>query len=260
MTRFCQAALLCAVLSPLFGGGRTASPPTFAKDIAPLLEKHCQVCHRPGEIGPMSLLTYEQARPWAKAIKSAVLTRAMPPWDADPHYGKFANNRSLSEDDIQTLVAWADSGAAAGDLSKAPKPIQFADGWQIGTPDIIFEMPKAFHVPASGVVDYQCIKMPTGFTKDTWVEAVEVRPSNRAVVHHAVVYTREPDLDFGKAEPYNEFFVKPVGGPVDGARERKGRTMFSTDAEPEHLQVYAPGADPIAFEPGKRVSSKQVRT
>ncbi len=250
MNRVARAALFCTSLACAFGASKT-SPPTFSNDIAPLLQKHCQVCHRPGEIGPMSLLTYEQVRPWAKAIKSAVLTRTMPPWHADPHYGTFANNRSLSESEIQTIVSWADAGAAPGDLAAAPKPVHFEDGWQIGTPDIVFEMPKEFHVPATGVVDYQWIKIPTGFTKDTWIEAVEVRPGNRAVVHHAVVYTREPDLKYGQTEPYNEFFQLSGADLVDVAKERKGNTMFAATTEPEHLQVYAPGADPIRLKPGE---------
>ncbi len=227
MTRTICAVALCGSLASLFGASKSSSP-TFAEDVAPLLEKHCQVCHRPGEIGPMPLLTYDQVRPWAKAIKSAVLTRTMPPWDADPHYGQFANNRSLSESDIQTLVSWADTGAASGDLATAPKPVHFPDGWQIGTPDIIFEMPKEFHVPATGVVDYQWIKMPTGFTEDTWVQAVEVRPSNRTVVHHAVVYTRDPELTYGKTEPYNEFFQLSGADLVDVVKNHKGRTMFAS--------------------------------
>jgi copper type II ascorbate-dependent monooxygenase-like protein len=242
------AGILCA-----FGATDSAAPPTFARDVAPILQKNCQVCHRPGEIGPMALLTYEQVRPWAKAIKSAVVTRTMPPWHADPHHGSFANNRSLSEADIRTISAWADAGAPPGDLATSPAPVHFSEGWQIGKPDVIFEMPKEFHVPATGVIDYQWIKMPTGFTKDTWVEAMEVRPGNRAVVHHAVVYTREPDLVYGKKEPYNEFFQISGDDLAEVAKEHKNHTNlnFAATTEPEHLQVYAPGADPIVLEPGQ---------
>jgi hypothetical protein len=250
MTRIALVLLFSGGVAPMFGAGKTSSP-TFAQDVAPILQKHCQVCHRSGEIGPMPLLTYDQVRPWAKAMKSAVVTRTMPPWHADPHYGSFANNRSMSEAEIQTIAAWADAGAASGDLAAAPKPVTFEDGWQIGTPDIIFEMPKEFQVPATGVVDYQWIKIPTGFTKDTWVEAVEVRPGNRAVVHHSVLYTREPDLLYGKKEPYNEFFQLSGDDLVDVIKQRKGNTTFGAPTEPEHLQVYAPGADPIVLKPGQ---------
>jgi hypothetical protein len=120
---------------------------TFERDVTPILQKHCQSCHRPGEIGPMSLLTYKEARPWAKAIRSAVLSREMPPWFADPKHGRFRNDRSMSQDEIDTLAAWADSGARQGDPTDAPPPKEFVNGWRIGQPDIVFEIPKDFHVP-----------------------------------------------------------------------------------------------------------------
>lgn len=224
----------------------------FSHDIAPLLQSHCQQCHRPGEIGPMALLNYQQVRPWAKAIRAAVLQRVMPPWHADAHYGKFSNDRSLSESEIQTIVAWVDGGAVQGDPAGAPKPREFSDEWRIGKPDIVFEMPKEFHVPASGVVDYQWIKIHSGFTEDKWVEAVEVRPGDPSVVHHAVVYAREPWLTYAKEAAYNEFFQLSGEDIVDVLKNRsRGDTMFSSTAEPEHLQVFAPGADPILLEPGQ---------
>src|ERR1700733_7584857 len=108
---------------------------TFTKDVAPILQQNCQTCHRPGEAAPFSLLTYEQARPWAKAIKSAVLQKKMPPWFADPQYGKFSNDASLSQNDIKTLVAWVDAGAPLGDLKDLPPPRDFAEGWKIPKPD-----------------------------------------------------------------------------------------------------------------------------
>src|SRR5258707_413079 len=148
---------------------------TFAKDVAPILEAHCQGCHRPGEAAPMALLNYQQARAWAKAIKAAVLLKKMPPWFADPHYGKFRNDRSLGQKDIDTLVAWSDLGAPEGDAKDLPKPAAFIDGWNIGKPDVTFEMPVAFEVPASGTVDYQYVILPYKFTEDRWVQMAEVR-------------------------------------------------------------------------------------
>src|SRR6266851_4602469 len=115
------------------------SPVTFYKDALPVLQKNCQTCHRPGEAGPMSFLTYQSTRPWAKSIKDAVLTRKMPPWFADPHFGKFANDRSLSEAELKTLVAWVDAGAQAGDPKDAPKPVEWTEGWVIGKPDVVFQ-------------------------------------------------------------------------------------------------------------------------
>jgi hypothetical protein len=168
---------------------------TFHRDVLPILRNRCQGCHRPGEIGPMSLLTYQDARPWAKAIREAVLLKKMPPWFADPRFGKFSNDRSLTSPEVETLVAWVDGGAVAGDPKPAPKPRAFAPGWNIGVPNAIFEMPDEFHVPASGVLEYQYFAVPTGFTEDRWVERAEVRPGNRAVVHHAIVFVRGPSQD-----------------------------------------------------------------
>src|SRR5947209_1659302 len=109
-----------------------SSPVTFSKDVLPILQKNCQTCHRPGQIAPMSLLTYQDARPWAKAIKAAVAARKMPPWFADPKYGHFVNDRSLKQSEIDTVVKWADAGAPEGNPKDAPPPIQFAkDGWVI---------------------------------------------------------------------------------------------------------------------------------
>src|SRR3954452_20663523 len=127
--------------------GLTAAPvpkeTTFHKHVEPVLQARCQTCHRPGEAAPMSLLTYQEARPWAKAIKEAVLIRKMPPWFADPAHGQFANDRRLSQDEIATLAAWAAGGAKEGDPKDAPKPLTFAEGWTIGKPDAVVEMPTA---------------------------------------------------------------------------------------------------------------------
>lgn len=141
----------------------------------------------------MALQTYAQTRPWAAAIREQVLSRRMPPWDADPNVGHFAHDRSLSKADIDTLSAWAASGAKEGRAADAPAPRRFLDGWNISQPDLVLRMEKPFHVPASREVDYQYIVVPTKFEKDTWVQMAEVRPSERSVVHHAVVFVREPN-------------------------------------------------------------------
>src|SRR5262249_45735946 len=130
---------------------------TFHKDVERILQAHCQSCHRSGEAAPMSLLTYKDARPWAKAIRAAVAQKKMPPWFADPNYGKFSNDWRLPQAQIDTLVAWADGGAVEGDPKDSPKPLEFADGWNIGKPDMIIEMPKAFHIAATGKIPYQYI-------------------------------------------------------------------------------------------------------
>ncbi len=132
------------LLAIFYASGLLAQTPTFTKDVAPILQNRCQNCHRPGEAAPFSLLTYEQARPWAKAIKAAVLQRKMPPWFADPHYGKFSNDSSLSQKEIDTLVEWVDAGAPQGNPKDLPPPRQFADGWAIPKPDAVIELPTPY--------------------------------------------------------------------------------------------------------------------
>jgi len=199
----------------------------------------------------MPLLTYEQVRPWAKAIRESILTKRMPPWFADPAHGQFANDRTLSQATIDTLVKWADTGTPEGDIADAPKPREFAEGWRIGEPDVVFEMPEEFHVPASGTVEYQWIMIPTGFTEDKWVQAAEFRPGNPEVVHHSSVYTREPDSSYARSYPMAEFFVLKGDGSSTPRLPRKGRTMFSAPDHPLHLQVWAPGGDPPQLPKGQ---------
>jgi len=177
---------------------------TFQKDILPVLQANCQGCHRPGQIAPMSFLTYQNVRPWAKAIKAAVTTKQMPPWSADPRYGHFGNDRSLKQSDIDKLVAWADSGAPEGEAKDAPPPVKWpAAGWQI-QPDVIAKGPD-FTVPAhpkNNVIEWTNIIMPSGFTKDTWITTIEVKPSAPSVTHHLCLQfiPHRPDVKYGVAE------------------------------------------------------------
>ncbi len=200
-----------------------SSSPTFSRDVLPILQKNCQSCHRPGQIGPMPLLTYEQARPWARAIKTQVVSRAMPPWHADPRYGHFLNDRSLDQSAIDTLAAWADGGAPQGDVRQAPAPIPWpADGWQV-QPDVVVTMP-AYAVPSSGVVEWENIAIPSPFAEDTWVTSVEILPSAPATVHHMcfVFQPPRPDVVLNRyewAEIARDAQGRPVGrqGPPAAA-------------------------------------------
>src|SRR5688572_13847540 len=161
-------------------------PVSFSKDVLPILQKNCQSCHRPGQIAPMSLVTFRETRPWARSMKAKVESRQMPPWFADPAHGPFANDRSLSQKDIETIAKWADAGAPEGDPKDAPPSIQWpADGWQI-KPDVIVRGPE-FRVPAhtqNDVVEWITYLLPSGFTKDTWITSLEIKPSVMAVTHH----------------------------------------------------------------------------
>ena len=227
---------------------------TFNKDVAPILQKNCQGCHRPGEAAPMSLLSYQQARPWAKAIREAALLKRMPPWFADPHFGKFSNDRSLSQTEIDTLVAWADNGAPEGDPKDLPPPRQFVGGWNIGTPDAVFEMPNEFEVPPTGTVEYQYIVIPTGFTEDKWVQLAEVRPGNRAVVHHVIAFIREPGSKWMRDAKAGIPFVpkKRTADPQRGSQDpQQGRRNDDEGGGGQLLVGFAPGMQPETLPPGQ---------
>ncbi len=168
-----------------------AETPTFNKDVAPILFANCTACHRPGEIGPMSFTSYREVRPWAKAIQGAVQTRRMPPWHADPHYGKFANDSRLSEAQVATIVQWAKGGAPEGNPKDLPPVPQFADGWQIGKPDLTFAIPE-FTLSDAGYDEQKTFFVEMNLDQEIWVDAVEIRPGNRKVVHHAHVWLELP--------------------------------------------------------------------
>jgi hypothetical protein len=223
-----------------------APAPTFHKDVLPILQERCQECHREGEIGPMPLMSYQQARPWAKAIREVVRTKKMPPWFADPAHGKFSNDRSMSPSEVATLAAWADAGAPEGDAKQAPAPRSWPTGWGIAKPDLVVSMPSAFDVPAQGKVDYQYIVLPTGLTEDKWVQIAEARPSARSVVHHVVVYIREPGSKWlrGEAQPGIPY-VPPRTTP-DG----KPRSDIGGGGS-DILTIYTPGNIPDTFRPGQ---------
>ncbi len=169
-----------------------ALSPTFSKEVAPIFYRNCVSCHRPGEIAPMSLQSFGEIRPWAKSIREKVVKREMPPWHADPHFGEWSNDRRMSQQDIDTIIAWIDGGAKEGNPKELPPMPKFASGWQIGEPDIIFNMPEEFMVPAHGTVPYKYFTVPTNFTEDRYITAMEARAGNLPVVHHIVIYIRDP--------------------------------------------------------------------
>ena len=177
-----------ASAAAILGAAESAAKPTFTKDIAPLLHERCAYCHRAGDIGPMPLLTYEQVRPWSAAIKQSVQQRRMPPWFADPHYSTFRNDRRLADAQIATVVAWVNAGSPKGDEKEMPPPPRFTEGWSFQRPpDLVVEMPLEVKVQAKGVLDLQNYYIKVPFSEETFVEAVELRPGNRRVVHHSIV-------------------------------------------------------------------------
>ncbi len=159
----------------------------FSRDVAPILMRHCVGCHRPGEIAPMSLLTYREARPWARSIRRVVVHGEMPPWFANPEHGVWANDARLSEQEIETIVAWVDGGALAGDPALMPEPPRFRDGWQLGEPDYMIELPPVT-VPADGpdLVPNQLVRLD--IPERRWLRAVEFQPGDRSVNHHQIAF------------------------------------------------------------------------
>jgi hypothetical protein len=195
-----------------------AAEVTYTKDVAPILNRRCVECHRAGEAAPMPLTSYKEVRPWAAGIREAVLAAKMPPWLADPAHGSFRNDRRLSAAEKETIAQWVREGAREG-LHQAPPPPAFAAGWNIGKPDQVFDLNTDFAVPATGEVPYQYFKVPSGFTEDTWVEAAEIRPDKRDVVHHVIV-----------------FMIPPNGEKLGGGSDL--------------LVGFAPGDPPLQLEPG----------
>ncbi|MBM61552.1 MAG: thiol-disulfide isomerase [Acidobacteria bacterium] len=167
--------------------------PTFAKDVAPILYENCVSCHRQNHLAPMSLITYEDVRPWARAVKAKVVAREMPPWGADSSIRNYRNDTSLSEDEIETIVAWVDGGTPKGEQVDLPEVPEFAEGWSIGEPDLVFTMLEPFEVPADGTVPYSYVTVPTNLQDDTWISAHEFRPGDRRVLHHVIAHVLQDD-------------------------------------------------------------------
>ncbi|MEP7366601.1 MAG: cytochrome c [Acidobacteriota bacterium] len=234
MLRFLGLSLFA--LTSVYAAGKSATTVTFYKDALPIIQKNCQGCHRPGEAAPMAFMTYEGTRPWAKAMKQAVLQKKMPPWFADPHVGKFTNDRSLSEADSQKLVAWVDAGAPAGNAKDAPAPIAYTEGWTIGKPDKVIEFPEPIPVAATGTIEYTYIIVPTGLTEDKWIQRAEARPDKRSQVHHIIAFVRQPENKWFRDYPIGKPFIPKKGG---------------SNGTGEFLTGFAPGSPAESLRPGQ---------
>ncbi len=249
---------------------------TFTKDVAPIFFKNCAECHRPGEAAPMSLLSYKDARPWAKSLREKVVNREMPPWHADQRHGEFKNERRLTEAEIDTIVTWVESGAKEGDARDLPPAPKFVEGWGIGRPDLVLQMPEDYTIEATGPDEYQHFTIPTNFTEDRYVQAVEARPGNRRIIHHILAFIQTPSnpdnskLTKEEAEKlraqreqesirYQDGFLRRVkaDSPVhdDGCQLPNGGTGWSRDGSQREplmgvLAVYVPGREVNIWEPG----------
>ncbi len=230
-------SLIIAALTGVAAGERV---PTFSRDIAPILKARCVACHRPGQIGPMPLISYKQVRPWAKSIRDEVVTRRMPPWRADPAFGHFENDPQLDERARKLIAAWAEGGAPEGDPRATPRPARFDGEWNIGKPDAELAMPRAFTVPPKGELDLQYFTVDPGNKEDRYITAAEIRAGAAEVVHHAAVYIvpapggeLPPDPDFGA--PCDK---KTAPRPRKGPRAR------------DYLFSWSPGSPPFVAPPG----------
>jgi len=232
---FASAALHAQARLPQ--ASATNGTTTFYRDVLPILQQHCQSCHRPGEIAPMPFVTYAETRPFAPAIAADATSRKMPPWFADPTVGHFANDPSLSPKEISTLAWWAAANAPEGNPAEAPPPRHFAEGWNIPEPDLVVTMPKPVAIPAEGDVEYTYEIVPIGFKEDKWVQMSEIRPSSRENVHHAVVYIRPPDSPWLRHAP--------IGVPFTASEMTDERDRHDTHTtKADILLVYAPGSSP----------------
>jgi len=269
---------------------------TFTRDVAPILFKHCAECHRPNDAAPFSLLTYRDARPWARSIREKILTREMPPWHADQRYGDFKNDARLSQQDINTIVGWVDQGAAEGDPKHLPPIPAYIEGWRIGTPDQVFSMSEEHVIEPDAPDDYFVFTIPTRFNEDKWVQAAEIRPSNRRVVHHAIAHILTPQTIARSRQGTNRPAAKTPGSnspvhnsedeppifyrqgslsrvkmdaPVmdDGARAINGGSLFKRSAGNQGsdlfsilLTSYAPGKGPDVYDRGmaKRIPAGSI--
>jgi len=246
-----RGAVLTIAVAAIAAAAPSSTGVTYYKDVAPVIQSRCQECHRPGEIGPMSFMSYDEVRPWAKAIKTAIVTKKMPPWSADPHFGKFSNDRSLSQAEADTLVAWVDGGSPAGNPKDAPKPREYYQGWQIGKPDVVYELPNPIEIPSSGVVDYTYVVIPTHFTEDKWVQFAEVRPDARSVVHHVLAFLRPPGNYFMKDAQPGIPYIPPHFGAGQGQQGQGNRANLRDQIPGEMLVGYAPGLPPTECKPGE---------
>jgi mono/diheme cytochrome c family protein len=213
------------------------NPPTFYRDVLPILQEHCQSCHRAGGISPMAFETARQTQPYAAAIHQATQNKSMPPWFADANVGRFSNDPSLTAEQIGTLAAWANAQAPVGEERDAPPARMWAESWSIPQPDLVLKMPQAAQLPANGDIEYTYEIVPTHFSQDRWVQMAEVLPALRSNVHHAVVYVRPPDSKWLRHAPVGvPFTASTLTDPED----RRGAHW--TDSE--ILLVYAPGSSP----------------
>ncbi|MDX2039507.1 MAG: ascorbate-dependent monooxygenase [Isosphaeraceae bacterium] len=234
--RWLSVALVCCAwfeVAHAEGAASERSAPTYHKEVSRILQKNCQECHRPNQVAPFSLLTYEQARKRANDLLTVITEGRMPPWPASPHYGgPFKDQRILAKADQETLRAWLEADCPEGDPADAPKPLVFSSDWPLGEPDLVLTMPEPFELEATGDDDFRVFVLRTNFPEDRWIRAVDFRPGNRKVVHHVIagVDTSGRGRELDAADPKPGYHA--LGGFGDGVPLRS------------FLPIWTPGAMP----------------
>jgi len=237
------------------------SPPTFAADIAPIVYDHCATCHRPGQAAPFSLLSYDDVKRRGTLIVNATSRRYMPPWHATPAPGfpEFRDDRRLADADITTLKAWVDAGTPAGDLTKAPTPPVFPDGWALGKPDIEVSYPVAIEVPADGPDQYRNVVLPVDLADDAWVTAVDFEPSARKVVHHALFFAGPADAYRSGEENASLLNARSGGLPSLGGWVPGMTPRFFPDGIAQPLPAHTNLIIQLHLHPSGKVEHEQGR-
>ena len=266
---FSFTACVFGLVAQASGTGSSSKEVTFYKDVAPIFYASCARCHRAGEAAPFSVLAYKDVRPWARSIKEKLVTRQMPPWYADPHVGKWANDARLTQSQIDTVVAWVDGGAKEGNPADQPRAPEFTDGWNIGKPDLVIAMPEEHVLDADGPDEYQYFDAPTNFTEDKFVQLAEARPGNRKIVHHIIAFIVPPGSPTLVGVP-KELRNKAINGSLNNTpfyrdgfliRMKPDQPVYNDANEipanlkgfnniDDFLTAYAPGADYGIWEPG----------
>ncbi|HUQ83007.1 MAG TPA: hypothetical protein VM076_17780 [Gemmatimonadaceae bacterium] len=245
-------------LNPRAGSARTADL-TFAEDIAPIVYRNCTSCHRPDGIAPFSLLDYESAAPKLAKIKGMVSSGRMPPWQATGPRGVFRNDRRLTDQERDMIVRWVNSGAKPGNPKNLPPRPEYPDKWEIGTPDAVVQMPEAYTVPASGTIEYQYFEIPTGITEEKWVQAIEIMPGSREVVHHVLVYAKVPPAPDATPPAPSTAPARPTTPPLfirnrEHSRPETDKPDKPDSAPPRQLGALigttAPGTNVVEFPAG----------
>ena len=246
---FVFLAATAAVAEPAANNAVDTAQATWADGVASVLHENCASCHRPGQVAPMSLLSYQEARPWAKSIRRVVNDRSMPPWFANPEHGDFREDARLSDDEVNLLTRWVAAGAPAGDLAAAPAAPSFNSDWKIGEPDVILSM-EPFEVTDEMEDHYEWVQVTNPLDRDVWIESFEVRPSFMEAAHHNLTYIGPEGATLESIRGLGQLDLQYVGGWAPGVMPGKYEEGLRQAASREQHRVLP---DALPQDPGRRL-------